>query len=163
MRPRRAALAAVPRLHLPLVRVALCLDCDSCFELGVDQCPSCGSETWSPLSRFIGDASDKSVVRAVRALVEEAEESKSTQRAHHWLIVSRTQPQLFDMLRRELSDNPTIAVTHDRRSGGGPTRLLSNRRRRHVDYQLRAFGWAIVRRDAPATETLVPARNGSHR
>jgi rRNA maturation endonuclease Nob1 len=41
------------RLHLPLTSVALCLDCEECFELGTDQCPACGSETWTPLARFL--------------------------------------------------------------------------------------------------------------
>jgi hypothetical protein len=38
--------------HLPLQKVALCLDCDECFELGYATCPACGSRTWSPLARF---------------------------------------------------------------------------------------------------------------
>jgi hypothetical protein len=41
------------RFHLPLRRVALCLDCDECFELGVDGCPACGSGTWTALGRFL--------------------------------------------------------------------------------------------------------------
>jgi hypothetical protein len=40
-------------LHLPLRRVALCLDCEECFELGCSVCPACGSETWMPLARFL--------------------------------------------------------------------------------------------------------------
>ena len=43
----------VPRFHVPLVRMVLCLDCEECFELGADECPACGSETWTPLSRFL--------------------------------------------------------------------------------------------------------------
>lgn len=42
-----------PRVHLPLQRVALCLDCEECFELGRSVCPACGSETWTALSRFL--------------------------------------------------------------------------------------------------------------
>ncbi len=38
--------------HLPLQKLALCLDCDECFELGYATCPACGSSTWSPLARF---------------------------------------------------------------------------------------------------------------
>jgi hypothetical protein len=41
------------RVHLPLKRVALCLDCDECFELGVGMCPACGSGTWTALGRFL--------------------------------------------------------------------------------------------------------------
>ena len=41
-----------PQLHLPLKRLALCLDCEKCFELGAAACPACGSRTWTTLSRF---------------------------------------------------------------------------------------------------------------
>ena len=54
MRPRNPILNAAPRVHFPLARLALCLDCDACFEIGLEQCPACGSRTWSSLSRFIG-------------------------------------------------------------------------------------------------------------
>src|SRR5688572_6925315 len=37
------------RVHLPLRRLALCLDCEECFEIGDEACPACGSETWTPL------------------------------------------------------------------------------------------------------------------
>jgi hypothetical protein len=40
-------------VHLPLRRVALCLDCDECFELGFGMCPACGSGTWTALGRFL--------------------------------------------------------------------------------------------------------------
>jgi len=38
--------------HLPLQKLALCLDCEACFELGYTTCPACSSRTWSPLARF---------------------------------------------------------------------------------------------------------------
>ena len=41
------------RFHVPLVRVMLCIDCEECFELGAEECPACGSETWTPLVRFL--------------------------------------------------------------------------------------------------------------
>jgi hypothetical protein len=41
------------QVHLPLRRVALCLDCEACFGLGQEQCPACGSKTWTPLGRFL--------------------------------------------------------------------------------------------------------------
>jgi len=44
---------ALPRFHVPLFRMVLCLDCEECFELGAEECPGCGSETWTPLSRFL--------------------------------------------------------------------------------------------------------------
>jgi hypothetical protein len=42
-----------PQLHLPLKRLALCLDCEGCFELGATACPGCGSRTWITLARFL--------------------------------------------------------------------------------------------------------------
>jgi hypothetical protein len=147
----RAQLVNNPRLHIPLARLALCVDCEVCFEIGPDQCPACGSRTWSPLSRFIGDSSDKAVVRAVHALVEEArglsEEGGGT---YHLLIVAREQPKLFHTLQRELRDNRSITVIQDRRGRGPATPKIPNQRWRHVDHQLNALGWAIVRAEAPA-------------
>jgi len=40
-------------LQLPLGRLALCLDCDTCFELGVDPCPNCGGRVWASVARFL--------------------------------------------------------------------------------------------------------------
>jgi predicted amidophosphoribosyltransferase len=48
-----AAPTLLRHLRLPLRRVALCLDCDERFDLGVSTCPACGSETWSALARFL--------------------------------------------------------------------------------------------------------------
>jgi hypothetical protein len=41
-------------VHVPLNRLALCLDCEECFEVGFDACPACSSATWVPLARFVG-------------------------------------------------------------------------------------------------------------
>ena len=145
-----------PRLHVPLARLALCVDCEVCFEIGPDQCPACGSKTWSPLSRFIGDASEKAVVRAVHALVEEASGlSEASGGAHHLLIVSREQPKLFHTLQRELRDNRSVTVIQDRRGLGPVTQRIRNQRWRNVDHQLRALGWAIVRAEsAPGARSV---------
>lgn len=43
---------AMPVLHLPLKRAALCLDCEEIFSLA-SVCPACGSEAWTPLARFL--------------------------------------------------------------------------------------------------------------
>lgn len=149
----------VPRLHIPLARLALCVDCEECFEIGPDLCPACGSKTWSPLSRFMGNASEKAVVRAVHALVEEArglsEDPTGPGGTHHLLIVSREQPKLFQTLQRELRDNRSVTVILDRRGQGPATPRIPNQRWRNVDHQLRALGWAIVR-----AESIPPARAG---
>jgi hypothetical protein len=47
--------------HVPLVRLMLCLDCEECFELGVEECPGCGSETWTPVARFFARPPRKAV------------------------------------------------------------------------------------------------------
>ena len=153
---RSRAQLATPRLYTPLARLALCVDCEVCFEIGPDQCPGCGSDTWSPLSRFNGNASDKAIVRAVHALVQEARGIASgTEGARHLLIVSRQQPKLFQMLQRELSDNPAVTVIQDRRGTSTSTvARIPNQRWRNVDHQIRALGWAIVRAESASGRPL---------
>ena len=156
---RSRAQLTTPRVYVPLSRLALCADCEVCFENGPDQCPACGSDTWSPLSRFIGNASDKAVVRAVHALVQEARSMSNGEGARHLLIVSRQQPKLFQMLQRELSDNPSVTVIQDRR-GAAPSTIarIPNQRWRNVDHQIRALGWAIVRAESAAPGARPVAR-----
>jgi hypothetical protein len=157
----------VPRLHIPLARLALCVDCEECFEIGPDQCPACGSRTWSPLSRFIGNASEKAVVRAVHALVEEArglsEDSPVPGGTHHLLIVSREQPKLLQTLQRELRDNRSVTVILDRRGQGPAAARIPNQRWRNVDHQLRALGWAIVRAESHPRARPVARERGAVR
>ena len=50
--------AAGKTLQLPLGRLALCLDCDTCFELGVDQCPACGGRVWASVAHFLSRRHD---------------------------------------------------------------------------------------------------------
>jgi len=136
-------------VYFPFARLALCADCEVCFEIGLEACPACGGRTWSPLSRLIGQASDGAIVRAVRAVVAETRGGAATRGdAHHLVIVSRDQPKLFDMLRRELHASETVTVILDRR-GGRPQPALArmNLRWRNVDRQIAALGWAIVRSD----------------
>jgi hypothetical protein len=40
-------------LNLPLGRLALCLDCETCFEVGADACPACGSRMWASVARIL--------------------------------------------------------------------------------------------------------------
>ena len=46
---------AVPvrTLRLRLDQVVLCLDCETCFEIGSDPCPACGSGMWASVARFL--------------------------------------------------------------------------------------------------------------
>jgi hypothetical protein len=147
MRSRLELSAA--RLYFPLARLALCADCEVCFEIGLDACPACGCQTWSPLARLIGHASEGVVVRAVRAVVAETTGNGAARGdAHHLVIVSRDQPKLYEMLRRELHDSATVTVIQDRR-GSRPQPALArmNLRWRNVERQIAALGWAIVRAD----------------
>jgi len=46
------------KLQLPLDRLAMCLDCETCFEVGADSCPACGSRIWASLARFLDGRHD---------------------------------------------------------------------------------------------------------
>ena len=148
MRSRLALTEA--RIYSPLTRLALCADCEVCFEINLEACPACGGETWSPLSRLIGNAAESAVVRAVQAVVAETRCGGHRGEAHHLVIVSRDQPKLFEMLRRELRDNEEVSVILDRRGlkGDSPGPRAANLRWRNVDRQIKAMGWAIVRSEA---------------
>jgi len=51
-----------------LGRTALCLDCETCFEIGTDRCPVCGSGAWASVARFLhGRLTDR--VDGVRSVV----------------------------------------------------------------------------------------------
>jgi len=65
----RNSLTLRPQLHVPLKRLALCLDCEKCFELGATACPACGSSTWITLARFLegGTAAEFADARASHA------------------------------------------------------------------------------------------------
>ena len=39
--------------HLPLGRVALCLDCDACFDIATGRCPACGGRMWALVAGFL--------------------------------------------------------------------------------------------------------------
>ena len=43
----------IRRFQLPLQRIALCLDCETCFEIGIGRCPTCGSGMWATMARFL--------------------------------------------------------------------------------------------------------------
>lgn len=54
----------VPNLHFPLRQLALCLDCEECFEIRPETtCPACGSATWTSLSRFLEQAASSRRLR----------------------------------------------------------------------------------------------------
>jgi formate dehydrogenase maturation protein FdhE len=49
----------VRALHLPLGRLALCLDCEATFEIRLGWCPACASSTWMPVARFLHREADE--------------------------------------------------------------------------------------------------------
>jgi hypothetical protein len=152
----RARLQA-PGIHLPLGRLALCLDCDECFEIGYSMCPACGSETWTPLARFLeivpaGSArpSREGGLQKRLGLRKHDEEWAIMQQL---LIVARNRYQLYENLKHAFSGNETIRVITDRRAGERRRRAAGSaaERRREdrrsaptIDDQLRAIGWSLV-------------------
>ena len=94
-----------PRMHLPLGRLALCLDCDECFET-TDACPACGSETWTSLARFLEWGRAESLAW-VMGNVET--------RAQHLIVVARDRMPLYQRLQRVLAGTPEFQVVLDRR------------------------------------------------
>jgi len=137
-----------PPLHFPLRKLALCLDCDACFEFGPPTCPACGSETLAPLARFFQPA-----MRLSRLLRRDASNGETDARSRRQLfIVARDREKLYEYVKRAFADNPTVQVVLDRRTGDRrrgsmprlPDRRRGDRRSRDVTGQLRALGWAIV-------------------
>jgi hypothetical protein len=142
-------------IHLPLQRLALCVDCDECFELGHATCPACGSRTWSPLARFLDVGYGPQAHRArgagrkslPRRVAEEAAIVK------HLLVVARHRRELYADIERAFAGHETVQVVLDRRARqrrqGRATPLLDRRRRERrshssIDEQLRTIGWALV-------------------
>jgi hypothetical protein len=159
-RTRRPA----PTIHLPLRRLALCLDCEECFEIGFDACPACGSEAWVALARFLEkhpeDRRDSTRARQLDKHLNGVagglggKEDREIMR--HLLIVARNREQLFHQLKDAFSSNEHVQVIVDRRAGErrqrsvGTTaaeRRKSDRRRRDVEQQLKTIGWALVLMD----------------
>src|SRR5262244_2270966 len=105
-RVSNGALAPFGSVHLPLRRLALCLDCDECFELGYASCPACGSGTWSPLGRFLDIAAGARPARtssngngtARRVQPKRAAEELAI--AKHLLVVARHRRELYDEIKR---------------------------------------------------------------
>ena len=94
-----------PRMHLPLRRLALCLDCDECFEIS-HACPACGSETWTSLARFLEWKPPESVTRLL---------GTPEIRARHLIVVSRERVKLYEQLKHALAGTASIQVILDRR------------------------------------------------
>ena len=143
-------------MHLPLRKLALCLDCDECFEVSYGACPACGSGTWTPAARFLRLLAEPRASRATSARRKGA--------TKHLLVVSRHRRRLYDELKRAFAGHETVQVILDRRAGERRQRELApalDRRRRDrrtrwaMDDQLRTIGWSLILLD------LARARHGS--
>jgi len=151
---RRRMLAA--RVHLPLRQLALCLDCDECFEISSPTCPACGSATWTSLSRFLAQASSARDPRRRDAAAKRHDDPPETVR--QLIIVAGDRAHLHEHLKRGFAGNGTVRVLLNRRviarrERSGPyeaeRRQADRRLPSKVDALLRAIGWAIVPLDGP--------------
>ena len=142
--------------HVPLRRLALCLDCDACFELGSPACSACGSRTWSPLARFIDLLSEPRTHRTGGRPPRRAAEDKALS-SRYLLIVARHQREFYEKIRHALTGQERVQVMLDRRVSqrrqGKTTPALERRRGERrvssaIDEQLRSLGWALVPLDA---------------
>ena len=148
--PRPTALS----LHLPLRRVALCLDCEACFEIGAPACTACGGASWAPLAKFL----DQGPLRVLPQFRPSPRSWKDGPKpaAKQILVIARDQQRLYEYARRAFAGNPTVEVVLDRRRADrrrddqsrAPERRRGDRRLTlEVDDRLRTVGWAIVRLD----------------
>jgi len=154
VRVHEARSTAAPSLHLPLRRLALCLDCEACFEIGAPACFACGGDTWAPLAKFL-DQGPLRVLPQFHSLPRNWKESPKPV-AKQILIIARDEQRLYEYARRAFAGNPTVEVVLDRRRAerrrADRTRMPERRRgdRRltlEVDEHLRTRGWAVVRLD----------------
>jgi hypothetical protein len=146
------------RVHLPLMRLGMCLDCEACFEIGVTACPACGSKTWMPLARFLEAARRRRMVESVDSL--DTPRSRRAAVTHHFIVVARDREALYQHFKESFAGNAAITVMLDRRRADRRTaaahaaieRRRGDRRWRAIDEQLRVLGWAVVRVSPSATE-----------
>jgi RNA polymerase subunit RPABC4/transcription elongation factor Spt4 len=141
-------------LHLPLRKLALCLDCDECFELGQATCPACGSATWTTAARFLKLVSEPEVAhRGSSRKVHSRRAAEDLAIAKHLLIVARHRRELYEQIKRAFAGHETVQIVLDRRVSerrrrkepGVPDRRGADRRAHAViDDQLRTIGWSLV-------------------
>ena len=152
---------ATPTPHLPLRRLAMCLDCETCFEIGTSACPACGGTAWVLLVRFLNQEPLKTLSQFhplpknwTKGSTHGGDASRAA--VKQLLIVAKDQQRLYDHVKRAFVDNPTVEVILDRRSAEprAANRANADERRRaydqqraQTDYHLKALGWAIVRLD----------------
>jgi hypothetical protein len=155
--PRSRVLAS--GVHLPLKKLALCLDCDECFELGYASCPACGSGTWSPLGRFLDIAAGTRPSRSssnsngATRRIQPKRAAEELAIAKHLLVVARHRRELYEEIKRAFAGHESVQVILDRRVSQRREKkgqaMLDRRRterrsRSVIDEQLRTIGWSLV-------------------
>jgi hypothetical protein len=142
-----------PHTHLPLRQLALCLDCDECFGIGPETCPSCGSATWTSLARFLAQASS-----GRRDAAAKRHDDPPPETVRQLIIVAGDRAHLYEHLKRGFAGNGTVRVllnrrVRARRARSGPyegeRRQTDRRLPSKGDALLRAIGWAIVPLNVP--------------
>jgi hypothetical protein len=148
------------RVHFPLRRLALCLDCDECFEIGSPTCPACGSKTAASLARFLERAPAEPLHRLLHGPRQHrpsaGRRESERQIARQLFVIARDRRKLYEYVKQAFAGNPNVEVVLDRRTGERrqdrgariPDRRGTDRRAdRRTEDQLRALGWAIVLQD----------------
>jgi len=150
-----------PRVYLPLRQLALCLDCDECFGLGPETCPSCSSVTWTSLSRLLGQPAPSRPRRRLGGSRSAANgNAEQPERVRQLVIVARARRHLYEYLERAFAGNETIRVLLDwrvgeRRAHSGHDAVERRQGDRRLPDKigglLRAMGWVIVPLGVPET------------
>jgi hypothetical protein len=145
-----------PRAHLSLRQLALCLDCDECFDISSPTCPACGSATWTSLARFLARVSSARQPARRDAAARRPDDPSETVR--QLIIVAGDRAHLYEHFKRGFAGNGTVRVLLNRRviarrARSGPyeaeRRQADRRLPSKVDALLRAIGWAIAPLDIP--------------
>ena len=158
------------RVHLPLMRLGMCLDCEACFEIGVEACPACGSKTWMALARFLETARGERMVQSVDSLRPGSRGTTPRTDARHYIIVARDREALYHHFRESFSGNTTVEVMLDRRQADKSSsadkakdQRGGDRRWRAIGEQLRVLGWAVVRVNGAAAQSAQSKADGAER
>jgi hypothetical protein len=117
----------VAKAHLPLRQLALCLDCDECFEIGLPTCPACGSATWTSLSRFLAQASSARHPGRHDATAKRRDDPSEI--VQQLIIVAGNRTHLYEHLKRGFAGNGTVRVLFNRRvitRGNVPDPMMPN-------------------------------------
>ena len=145
------------KVQLPLRQLALCLDCDECFEIGSPTCPACGSATSTSLSCCLAQTSSARHPGR-RDVAAKRHDDPSEMVPQFIIIVAGNRAHLYEHLKRGFAGNGTVRVLLDRRviarrARSGPyeaeRRQADRRLPSTVDALLRAIGWAVMPLDVP--------------